>query len=124
EPADVIVVIEIGDEQLKRVVAQFAWRRNRSDDLLEQWLQILGTVFQLSFGGAVARNGVENRKVDLLVVGVEIEKQLVNLIAHFGRTSIATIDLVDHRDCRQTRLESFAQHESSLGQATLSDVDE
>ena len=49
ETADVVVVVEIGDEQLERVGAKFPRRRNRFHNLIEERLQVGGVVLELVF---------------------------------------------------------------------------
>src|SRR5205085_4401812 len=79
---------------------------------------------QRSPGNTLARNSVEDRKLDLLVGGVQIEKQLINLVDDFRRACVGAIDLVDDRDRWQTRLERFSQDKSGLRQTTFGGIDQ
>ena len=72
----------------------------------------------------VARVAVDDREVDLVLVGVEVEEQLLHLVHHLGDARVAAVDLVDHEDDGQARLEGLAQHEAGLGQRALAGVDE
>ncbi len=67
---------------------------------------------------------VDDRKVDLRLVGIEVEEELVDLIDHLADPSIGPIDLVHHQDHRQIRLERLAEHEARLGEGPLGGVDE
>src|SRR6185503_2673728 len=93
-------------------------------DLFEEGLQVSRLVFHLSFSSAIARDRIEDWKLDLFVRGIEVKKQLVDLVNDFSGTSVAAIDLVDHRDGRQSRLESLAQNETRLRQTAFRGVDE
>ena len=101
---------------------------------LEQRLQAVGAagdVGRLQLGvvgverrAAGARVAVDDREVDLVLVGVEVEEQLLHLVDDLGDAGVAAVDLVDHEDHRQARLERLAQHEAGLGQRALAGVDE
>ena len=67
---------------------------------------------------------VDDRELDLLLVGVEVEEQLVDLVDDVGDARVGPVDLVDDEDHRQLRLERLAQHEARLGQRPLAGVDE
>ena len=73
---------------------------------------------------ARARVRVDDRELDLLLVGVEVEEQLVDLVDDLGDARVRAVDLVDHEDHRQPRLERLAQHEARLRQRPLGGVDE
>ena len=70
------------------------------------------------------RVAVDDRELDLLLVGVEVEEQLVDLVDHLGDARVGPVDLVDDEDHRQPRLERLAQHEARLRQRALGGVDE
>ena len=65
---------------------------------------------------------VHDREANLVLVGVEIEEQLLDLVHHVGDTGVAAVHLVDHHDDGQAPLERLAQHEAGLGQRTLGRV--
>ena len=75
-------------------------------------------------GDARARVAVDDRELDLLLVGVEVEEQLVHLVDHLGHARVGAIDLVDDEDHRQARLQRLAQHEARLRQRALGGVHE
>ena len=70
------------------------------------------------------RVAVDDRKLDLLLVGVEVEEQLVDLVDDLGDARVGAVDLVDDEDHRQARLERLAQDEARLRQRALAGVDE
>ena len=59
-----------------------------------------------------------------MLLGVEVEEQLVDLVDDLGRAGVGAIDLVDHEDHRQVAGERLAQHESGLWQRAFGGVDE
>ena len=73
---------------------------------------------------AGARARVEDREVELLLVGVEVDEEVVDLVEHFLRPRVGPIDLVDDDERRQPPLERLAQHEPGLRQRSFGRVDE
>ena len=73
---------------------------------------------------ALAGDAVDDREVELVDVGVEVEEQVLDLVDDLGDAGVGTVDLVDHEDHRQLGLERLAQHEAGLGERALGGVDE
>ncbi len=67
---------------------------------------------------------VDDRELDLALVGVEVEEQLVDLVDDLGDARVGAVDLVDDEDHGQPRLQGLAQHEARLRQRPLGGVDE
>ena len=79
------------------------------EDRLEQRLADSWTSSSsVRLGDAVARDGVDDREIELLLGGVEIDEQVVDLVQHFLDARIRPVDLVDHHDRRQPRLQRLA----------------
>jgi hypothetical protein len=74
----------------------------------------------------LARPGraVDDRELDLLVVGVQIEEQGVTLVHHVVDPGVGPVGLVDHQHHRQPRLQCLAQHEPGLRQRSLGGIDQ
>ena len=75
-------------------------------------------------GAACPRVAVDDRELDLGLVGVEVEEELVHLVHDRLDAGVGAVDLVDDEDHREPRLERLAQHEARLRQRTLARVDE
>ena len=125
--------VEVGHQRLQRMRLVVLRCGDVVEDHLEQRLEAVGTAGhareQVGVGGvergaAVAGVAVDDREVDLVLVGVEVEEQLLHLVHHLGHPCVAAIDLVHHQDDGQARLERLAQHEAGLGQRALAGVDE
>ncbi len=63
-----------------------------------------------------------DREVELLLVGVEIDEEIVDLVQHLGRPRVVAVDLVDDHDRRQTEREGLGEHETGLRQRPLGGV--
>ena len=75
-------------------------------------------------GATGPRVAVDDRELDLALVGVEVEEQLVDLVDDSVDPRVRAVDLVHDEDHRQARVEGLAQHEARLRQRPLARVDE
>ena len=57
---------------------------------------------------------IDDRKLDLRFVGIEVEEQLVHLVDNLRDARVRPIDLVHDQHDRQLQLERFAQHKPRL----------
>ena len=78
----------------------------------------------VSAGAPRAGVAVDDRELDLALVGVEVEEELVDLVDDLVDARVGPVDLVDDEDHRQPRLERLAQDEPRLRQRPLARVDE
>ena len=67
---------------------------------------------------------VDDREVDLVLVGAEVHEQLVDVVEHLGRARIGAVDLVEGHDHRQAPRHRLLQDVAGLGQRTLGRIDE
>ncbi len=67
---------------------------------------------------------VHDGELDLVLVGPQVDEQLVDGVDHLGRSGVGSIDLVDDADHRKAGLECLAQHEPGLRQRSLAGVDQ
>src|SRR5208282_673084 len=110
QTAQVVAVIEIRDQDLQWPIFVPLRRRNRIDDGLKQQPQVLAR--RSLMHGSRSRLGVriQDREVELLFLGVEIDKKVVNLVQNFLRTGIGTVDFINDENRLQVRFESFAEY--------------
>ena len=59
-----------------------------------------------------------------MVLGIEIEEQLVHLVGHLIDPGVGPVDLVDHHHCREATAQRFRQHIPGLGHRPLGGIDE
>ena len=65
------------------------------------------------------RHRIQHRKIQLRFFRVEIDEQVVDFVQHFLRARIGPVDLVDHHDRLELRLERLGQHVARLRQRPL-----
>ena len=124
QPADVGGGVEVGDVRLQRLVGVVLGGRDLLQHQVEQGGEVGSLDSLLERGPARFGVGVDDREVDLVGVGVEVDEELVDLVDDLGDAGVGAVDLVDHEDHRQLRLERLAQDEAGLGQRPLGGVDQ
>ncbi len=118
-PPEVLVRVEVRDEQLEARVAAALRRRHMVDDGIEQRTQVDRLAAELGRRGPLPRVRVEDGKLDLLLGGIQIDEQVIDLVQHLGRTRIRAIDLVHDHQRHEPPLERLAEHEPRLWQRAL-----
>jgi len=97
---------------------------HRREDRLEQGRERLRGLGEFPGRGPHLGVRVEDGEVELILGGVEVDEQVVDLVEHLGGPRILAVDLVDDDDRRQARLERLLEHEARLRQRPLGGVDE
>src|SRR5262249_23246301 len=124
EAAEIVAVIEIGDQQLEDGVGIALRRRDVFDDGVEEGLQVLGIIFGRHLGDAVAGYGVDDGKFELVFGGVEIDEEVVDLVEHFLNARVGAIDLIDDDDRLEMRFEGLGENVAGLRQRAFARVDQ
>ena len=75
-PADVIIIINGGDEHLKRFVFITHGRGNMLDNGIEDGLHAVRKLIRLVTGNAVACGGIDDGEVELIIVCAELNKEV------------------------------------------------
>jgi transcription elongation factor GreA len=114
EPADVGRRVEVRDERLERVVRVIRRRRDRLEQRLHQRAEVVGEIVGGEARAPLPGVGVDDRELDLGLVGVEVEEELVDLVHDLGGTGIGPIDLVHDEHHREPRLERLPENETRL----------
>ncbi len=122
QPSKVIAVIEIRHEHLQYGLGIACWRRDVLHDRFKQRLQILGRLVKLQRSGARPGVGVEHGEIELILVRVQIDKEIVDFIEDFGDARVRPVDLVDHDDRSELGLERLHQHVARLRQRAFARV--
>ena len=99
-------------------------RGNGLNNLLKQRTQITRFILQLFLGNSLSRNCIKNRKLDLLIRGIEIQEQFIDLVHNFGGPCIVAIDFVNYGNRGEPGFKGFTEYETRLRQATFGSVDE
>ena len=119
-----VVVVEGGDQELERRLRVVGGRRHGVEDLLEERREVGLLTAGLAARRALPGVGVEDRELELLLGGVEVDEEVVDLVEHLGGRGVGAVDLVDDHDRRQPGFERLAQHEAGLRQRAFGGVDQ
>ena len=124
DAANILVVVDRGNQHLGRAFGVDLRRRDVLQNLLKQRGQV-GALGVRGHGcGARAARAIHDRAVQLLVRCVEVQKKLKHLIADLAQTGIRTVDLVDRNDDLMAKLQRFLEDETGLGHRAFRCVDQ
>ena len=124
EPPDELVPAQGHRLELQRAVHVDLGRRRLLEDQVEQRAQVLARAVRFERGRALLRRRVDDREVELVVVGAELHEQVEHLVHHLVRALLRAVDLVHHHDRAQALRERLAQHEAGLRHHALDRVDQ
>ena len=118
--------VEIRHERLEGMAVLVARRGNVLQDQVEKGMEVLRQRLRIGVerGAACPGIAVDDRELDLGLVGIEVEEELVHLVHDGLDAGVWAVDLVDDEDHGEPRLERLSQHEPRLWERTLARVDE
>src|SRR5271167_4708325 len=67
---------------------------------------------------------IKDGEVELIFFGIEINKEVVDLVQNFLRASVGTVDLVDNENRLEIRFERLAEDVASLRQRSFAGIDQ
>ena len=116
--------VQVGHQRLERRILLVRRRGHVREQGVEQGservLQRVGRPPAVTVPGV----RVQDREIDLVLVGIEVQEQLFDLVDDLLHPGVGTVNLVDHQDDGQPRFERLPQHEPRLRQGTLGRVDQ
>src|ERR1017187_2461408 len=122
QAAEIIAVIQVGNQHLQDAIRVAHGRRNVLHDGVEQRPQIGGRIFHLALGEAGLGDGVEHRKIELIFRGVEVDEEIVDLVEDFLDAGIRPVDFVDDDDGRELIFQGLAENVAGLRQGPFARV--
>ena len=87
QAADVQVGVQVGDQELERVAGLIGRWRGGGHDRLQQGAEVAGQLVGPVAGPPGAGVGVQDGEADLVLVGVQVEEQLLDLVDDLGRAA-------------------------------------
>ena len=116
--------VEVRDHRLQRMVGLVARRRDVLEQQVEERLEAVARHRRVEARPAALGVRVDDGEAELVLVGVEVEEQVLDHAQHLADPGVRAVDLVDVEDHRQAALERLAQDEARLRQRALGGVDE
>ena len=128
DPADVIVVVDVRDEDLQRRLGVEVRRGHVLDDRVEEVVDELRPLRGRSVGlerrPAVAAGGVDHREIEGVVVGPEVHQQVEDLVQDLRRPRLGPVHLVDDHDGLEAVRQGLAQDVPGLRHGAVDGVDQ
>ncbi len=118
----VLGVVEVGDQHLEGGREVHLGRGDLLEDGLEQLPHVVPRRLDVSKDLALARVGVQDGKVQLLVRGAQLSHQVEGEVDDLFGPGVGPVDLVDNHDGLEAQLDRLAQHEARLRHRTLGRV--
>jgi hypothetical protein len=94
------------------------------NDRLKQRGEIGERRVEIERRGTVARRGVDDGRVELRVIGLQLDEEVEHLIVDAHGVGARAIDLVDDDDRSPAQSESLPEHESRLRHGSIERVDD
>ena len=94
------------------------------ENRLEEAGHVLLLVFEIEDHVAIASGTIDDRSVELFVIGIKLEQKLEDFLIHFLGLGVFAVDLIDHDYDLESVGESFAKHETGLGLRTVVGIDD
>ena len=114
DPAEVIGVIQVRDEELKPFAGEGARRRDVFHDGVKERFHRASDVGEVELGVAFLGAGVNEREVELLVGGMEGTEQVENRVQHLLGVGVLAVDLIDDDDGFGAGFQRLAEDEACL----------
>ena len=122
--ADVVVVVDCGEQDLQGRVVVLIRRGDLLYDRVKDGLHIVLHLVRLIARLAVARGGIDDREVQLLLACAELDEQLQRFVHDLIGTRLGAIHLIDDDDALFIEFQSLAEHEPRLRHTALERVDQ
>ena len=124
DAADEGICLERRDHHLQRAVRVAVRSRDLFDDRLHQRLEVRALIFHVVLRDAVAGRRVDDREVELIVIGIEFHEELEDFVVDIVHALVRLIDLIDDDDRLELLLQSLAQDVLRLRHRAFEGIDE
>ena len=124
DPADEVVGVDIGNQELETRVLLALGSGNFFDDGFKQRLHILALYMIIVARVAVTRGRVDDRELELVVIGSELDKEVEHLVDDLLGSCAGTVDLIEHDQRLFAEAERLFQHEARLWHTALKCINE
>src|SRR5205823_6906263 len=116
---DIITVLKIRDEHLKKRIGRNFRRRHMLNNGLEKRSHVFVLIIQFAHGKTIPGAGVDDRKIELLIARFQFDEEIKDQVERFARFRVLSVDLVNDDDGLETILQRLAQNETSLRLRTV-----
>ena len=114
ETTEVFAIVQIRHDELEERLGADFWRRDFVHHGLVERLHGAALVLHVELRKAILGTCIDDREIELLVIGVEFEEELEDLIQHLVRVGVFAVNFVNDDDWFRTVLERLLQNELRL----------
>ena len=100
EPPEVRRVVDRGGEHLERALGVARRRGDRLENHVEERREVDGRRVEVERRDAVLGRRVHHRRVELRLVGLELDEERQDLVVHAKRVGAGAVNFVDDDDGR------------------------
>src|SRR6266849_4640575 len=118
-PPDIITVIKIRNEHLKKGIGRNLRWRHVLNNGLEKRSHVFVLIVQFAHGKTIPGAGVNDRKVELLIARFQFDEEIEDQVERFARFRVLSVDLVNDDNGFEAILQRLAQNEPSLRLRTV-----
>ena len=122
--ADKVVIVHAGDQHLHGGFGVALGRGDVFQDGIEQRVEVFAHLARLKGGGSLLAGAVEDLAFQLLLVGVQVKQQVVNLLGDLLVAGVGAVGLVDHDDDLVSQRQRLGQHKAGLRHRPLKGVNQ
>ena len=122
QTTNIVVVVQRGEQHLCVAVHVTGGSWDLIDDRLEDGGHVSGAVIAVVGGIAVAGRGKDDRELDLVLVGAQLDEEVDDLVDDLGRTCTRAVNLVDDDDDLLAERQCLFQNETGLRHAALKGI--
>ena len=108
--ADILISLQGSNHHLQRSLHITLRSRNLLDDGLHQRLQISIVILHAVLGNTVTGSSIDAREIQLLIISIQLHKELQHLVINIIYTLVRTVNLIDNHDWLQALLQSLTKH--------------
>ena len=123
DPPDIGVIIQHGDQHLKRLIGVGYRRQNPMNDGIQQRLHVHSRIGKIQGRSAFLAGGIDDGEIQLFIGGIEFAKEVKRLIDNLFRSGVGAVDLVNDHDGFEVQFQRFFQHKLGLWHGTVKGID-
>ena len=124
DPADKVVRVDIGDQDLQAAVKVTLGSGDLIDDRLKERLHVGAALVVVVGGVAIACGGIDDGEIKLFFVGSQLDEQIEHLVHDLLGSGSRTVDLVEDDQRLFAECQRLFEHKARLRHAALKRIDQ
>ena len=114
DTSHIVVPIHAAHQHFERCFCILLGWRNMIHNQIEERRQILSFLFQILFCDSIDTYSIQNREVQLFIIGIERYKQIKNHVQNLIRPCILAVNFIDENDGPVSQSQRFSKYKLGL----------